>query len=420
MTKPGAVIFMAAGIALAAPRISEAQDPKAFNPDQVVAGVDMSSVEAAIQKGVEFLKSKNSDHLKVCHSHKSNKTNIELVLLTYVHSGYVPESDPAFRQLFDEMMKRPLEATYCVSLQAMVLEEMNRVKHQSRIWQCAQFLVDNQCANGQWSYGESTPAVQGVPTGGTPSAVSTGPGGGVKIYDLGVREKPKPLKKLSVSRTRMGPATGDNSNSQYAALGLRACHDAGITIPRDVISLAMKWWKESQKDKPDKGDKGREAVSTGWVDLGPPRGWCYNDHDHKAYGSMTAGAVGALVIYNYMLEQNWSRDSSVRSGLSWLVNNFSVTQNPGDVCTFGKKNSTHYHYYMYALERVGMLYGTAKIGGHAWYAEGARELLNRQEGNGCWKGSDGSNVVWDTCFAILFLKRATRPLVASQDVRRKM
>ena len=415
MIQRRAAFLVAAGIALAAPRGSDAQDPKNFNPDQVVVGVDMPRVEAAIKKGVEYLKGKNSDHLKTSHSHKSNKTNVELVLLTYVHSGYVPESDPAFHELFDDMMKRPLEATYCVSLQAMILEEMDRVKYQSRIWQCAQFLVDNQCGNGQWSYGDPTPAVQGVPTG-APSAVSTGPGGGVKVYGEGGREKPKPAKKLSVSRTRTGPGEGDNSNSQYAALGLRACHDAGISIPRDVVGLAMKWWKENQKDK---ADKGREAVSTGTVDLGPPRGWCYNDHDHKAYGSMTAGAVGALVIYNYMLDHDWSRDSSVRSGLSWMVNNFSVTENPGDACTFGKKKNTQYHYYMYALERVGMLYGTVQIGSHAWYAEGAKELLKDQEGNGCWKGSDGSKDVWDTCFAILFLKRATRPLVASQDASRK-
>ncbi len=411
-------IITAAGIALAIPRGSDAQDPRKFNPEDVVAGVDMVKVEAAIKRGVEYLKGKNRDHFNVSHSHKSKKTNVELVLLTYAHSGYVNESDPAFRDLFNDMMKRPLEATYCVVLQAMVLDEVDRIKYQPRIWQCAQFLVDNQCRNGQWSYGEQTRAIQGVPTG-APSSVSTGPKGGVRIYDVapaGGREKPKPVRTLPVRRTREGPSSGDNSNSQYAALGLRACHDAGIAIPRDVVGLAMKWWKENQKGR---SEKGREAVSTGAIDLGPPRGWCYNDHNHGAFGSMTAGAVGALVIYNYMLDGDWSRDSSVRSGLSWMMHNYSVTQNPGDPCTFGKNNKVHYHYYMYALERVGMLYGTAKIGNHSWYAEGAEHLLKTQQGDGSWKGSDGSKDTWDTCFAILFLKRATRPLVASEDASRK-
>jgi hypothetical protein len=40
-------------------------------------------------------------------------------------------------------------------------------------------------------------------------------------------------------------------------------------------------------------------------------------------------------------------------------------------------------------------------------------LLEKQSGDGKW-----NNTV-DTCFAILFLKRATRPLVASEDGLRK-
>ena len=42
------------------------------------------------------------------------------------------------------------------------------------------------------------------------------------------------------------------------------------------------------------------------------------------------------------------------------------------------------------------------------------ELLKIQGGNGAWKGR---NETWGTCFAILFLKKATRPLVASEDVK---
>ena len=40
------------------------------------------------------------------------------------------------------------EATYIVALQAVVLEEIDRVKYQWRIYKCAQFLIDNQGATG--------------------------------------------------------------------------------------------------------------------------------------------------------------------------------------------------------------------------------------------------------------------------------
>ena len=72
--------------------------------------------------------------------------------------------------------------------------------------------------------------------------------------------------------------------------------------------------------------------------------------------------------------------------------------------------------YLYALERVGILSGTVDIGTHDWYREGANFILKSQKEDGSWKtATGGGNAVWDTCFAILFLKRATRPLVASID-----
>ena len=38
--------------------------------------------------------------------------------------------------------------------------------------------------------------------------------------------------------------------------------------------------------------------------------------------------------------------------------------------------------------------------------------------DGSWTVSGGEHTTWDTCFAILFLKKATKPLVASTDAKR--
>jgi hypothetical protein len=217
-----------------------------------------------------------------------------------------------------------------------------------------------------------------------------------------------------VRKTKDGPGQGDNSNSQYAALGLRACHDAGVVIPKDVILLAQKWWLESMHEADADKKDGRPAVATGG--LAVPRGWCYKEKDsHNAYGSMTAGAVGALVIYDYLLDRKWQNSTAVRSGMSWMAQNFTVTANPGPAETFRKKDNTQLYYYLYAMERLGMLYGTATIGRYAWYEEGAKVILEQQKPDGSWHASDGLNEIWDTCFAILILKRSTRPLVASVD-----
>ena len=71
------------------------------------------------------------------------------------------------------------------------------------------------------------------------------------------------------------------------------------------------------------------------------------------------------------------------------------------------------YYYLYALERTGLLYDTTLIGNHDWYLDGYKILLGAQKGDGSWDESHFIKPTWDTCFAILFLKRSTRRLVAS-------
>jgi hypothetical protein len=412
-------MWLLAVVPLAAQEINPAKSQK----------VDQSKVDAAIKKGVEYLKSKNADFLNTINHVDRQMSDAELVLLTYVTAD-VPVTDPAAKELFDDMMKRKLEATYCVSLQAMVLEEVDRVKHQHRIAQCAQFLVDNQSAQGFWGYGEPTQAVENLTPTTAPNPVATQPKGARVYEDSGVsmgKIKPKVKHRIAIKKSRDGTAN-DNSNSQYAALGMRACHDSGIVIPKDVTTLSIKWIRGCQKNESNvkaegldldnkiSGGTGPGSTVAGFRVVAAPQGWCYRDHDdHKAYGSMTAGSIGSLCIWLYINDndegrnKSWKRDKNVHEGLQWVNKNFSVTFNPGPYEHAGmEENSQHwYHYYLYALERVGMLYGTETIGSHEWYPEGAKELLNTQKDDGSWENAR------NTCFAILFLKRATRPLVAT-------
>ena len=63
-----------------------------------------------------------------------------------------------------------------------------------------------------------------------------------------------------------------------------------------------------------------------------------------------------------------------------------------------------HYYYLYGLERMGALVGVAFLGEHDWYQEGARYLVARQDEEGSWQGGTDLS---ETCFALLFLKRAT-------------
>ena len=128
--------------------------------------IDPVKVDGAIKKGLAYLKSQLGKYGSL-----NRRRSEELILWTFTHGG-VAENDPDFEKLLQTVLDTPLEWTYNASLQAMILEELDRVKYQGRIAQCAQFLIDNQCANGQWSYGEPDSFAKDVPTGGKKAVAS--------------------------------------------------------------------------------------------------------------------------------------------------------------------------------------------------------------------------------------------------------
>jgi hypothetical protein len=371
------------------------------------AAPDPVRIDQAIQKGIAFLRKAKAPAVGFARIEQTS----ELVLFTMLHAG-VPASDEQVKGLFKDMLERPLERTYLVALQAMVLEEVDRARHQERLAACAQHLVDNQCQNGQWSYGEPSAYVKEEPSKDVASGGGA-PAGGVR--EFGRSDKPKVTRRIPVKKMKDGPAQGDNSNSQYAALGLRACADAGILVPRDVSQRAKKSWIDLQH--PVSGDKTAVASGGGLA----ARGWCYARADvcakeHRPYGAMTAGGAGAVAIWNHLLGLDPGKDPAVRAAVAWLDAQWTLTEHPGPL-EFDTGPREELYYFYYALERMGMLAGIEKVGSHDWYAEGARELLAAQKADGSWTdgASKRGNATWDTCYAILFLKKATRPLVASED-----
>jgi hypothetical protein len=63
------------------------------------------------------------------------------------------------------------------------------------------------------------------------------------------------------------------------------------------------------------------------------------------------------------------------------------------------------YYFLWSLERVAVAYGLPTINKKDWYNWGADILLANQENDGSWQGAHGRYGA-DTCFALLFLRRA--------------
>jgi len=391
------------------------------------AKVDQEKVDEAIKKGCKYLLQSGQGMGTFPHGQRNQPQAIqaygEIVLLTLLHSGYYQEGDVELQPIIDFLNQKTLGSTYTAALMAMALQKLNPKKYQMRIAECAQYLCDNQCENGQWDYGEPVkdppPTTYEIPKrkktpddvatgGGDPNAPPGTPGasdaskapsssaGKTTADPKKGPGKTNTIPRIPVRKKKPGPPNGDNSNSQYAALGLRACLDAGIDVDPSVLQRARQWWTRSQN-------------SDG--------GWGYNDHgnmgggddnpnsvSNNSYGSMTVGATGALCIYDYFMGIDYKTDGNVIKGLNWLGNNFDVTKNP-------KKTAFAYLYFLYGLERVGMLYGTEKMGTHEWYPEGANHLLGIQQ-DGVWGTDDKlpGGAPLGTCFAILFLRRGTLPL----------
>ncbi len=344
------------------------------------APVDPVKVDEAINRGIAQLR-KAEPYIKPWQHPfmKIEQRADELVLWTFVRAG-VPQSDAYVQRMLNRTLESKLERTYNVALQAMVLDELDRVKYQGRIAQCAQFLADNQCQNGQWHYGEAVAMPVELENPKVDEATGQSPS----------KEKPKVVRRITIKKRSQGPERGCNSNSQYAAMGIRACAEAGITFEPQVLKRALGAWEQSQKDD---------------------GGWCYGmrelDHPkHESYGAMTAGGAASIVIFKHLLGEKASGDKRVEKSFKWLTDRFSVSRQPGKNEN-GTWESSHY-YYLYGLERACAMVRTEKLGTHAWYAEGATWLLQKQKEDGFWGDSD--TVVMETCFAILFLRRATLPL----------
>ncbi|HEV3436777.1 MAG TPA: HEAT repeat domain-containing protein [Gemmata sp.] len=74
-------------------------------------------------------------------------------------------------------------------------------------------------------------------------------------------------------------------------------------------------------------------------------------------------------------------------------------------------------YFLWSVERVGVIYGLEKIGNVDWYDLGAEELVGSQNISGSWgRGGRGAEV--DTAFALLFLARSNLVIDLSHKVQR--
>jgi hypothetical protein len=329
------------------------------------AGVTREEVERAIHDGVHYLKSQQRDDGSwpdVEGDARSGTTS--LVTLALLTAGERTDS-PAVRKALDLLRKlRPedLRSTYAIGLQTMVFAAADPEQDKLRMAANVEWLERAQIKPGdpiEWA--------------------------GSWTYNDFKRNK-----------------HGDNSNTQYALLGLHAASEAGVPVKAEVWTLSRAYWERFQT-----GDGS----------------WAYVPGNRNSSASMTCAGISSLIISGMRRYQgqeflqgeaiqNCGKggvNRSLQRGIDWLARNFQVGEN------FGAGQQWKF-YYLYGLERAGRLTGIRYFGSHDWYRLGAEELVQRQDRlGGFWQGALlERDTILATSFAVLFLAKGRAPVLINK------
>ncbi len=184
----------------------------------------------------------------------------------------------------------------------------------------------------------------------------------------------------------------DNSNTQFALLGLRAAQNiknsrgaaaADINIPPAVWQKALAYLVSTQ---------------TG-------RGWGYRD-EPMPLEVMTVAGMGGIIICISSLVEN--ADNAQIMKTSEVVEAMSLWE---EMYPQHLSNRLLDGYVLYSIERTCMLGGITAVGSHDWYQDGVKMLLNRQNSDGYFTGKGpciDSEV--QTALALLFLRKIYVPV----------
>jgi len=345
----------------------------------------------------------------------------------------VPPTDPAVQKAADAVRKASvhLTHTYSIALSLLFLDRLGEEADVPIIESLTVRLLAGQNANGGWHYQcPDVPDTEARRLTGLlkqRSELSTRPRPGDPQRTLDKAGDPQRIanqrklteeirQQLEVINRAVGRRDGradDNSNTQFATLALWVARRHGL--PTDgALTLLNARFRASQN-----GDGG----------------WAYSHHTHspgearggKSTATMTcAGLLGLAVVHGAIGEAalrtekpkdgekpkegeksakipDPTRDPAVRAALTAIG---SAIGHP-----VGKKgapvlaNGGRVYYFLWSMERVAVAFGLKTIGGKDWYDWGSEILVANQQADGSWKG-DFSGMGADTCFALLFLRRA--------------
>jgi len=310
-------------------------------------GADDRAIVAAIKEGVGALKEmQRPDGSWSEQGHPLGETALAgLALVAGGERRAHPDVGAAVRVVRE--LSATCRQTYDIALAAMFLDVIGDEADSERIRDFGRLLATGQCADGSWSY-----------------------------------------------QLERGQRSGDNSNTQFAALACWICRRHGADLDATLGRVDGYF---------------RATANHG------PGGWGYKPGTGSTE-SMTCAGLVALAARQGLLFQRAREakhpvdgeqqqddgpprqplaaggDPVVSEALAFLGR--KLRDNADGEERWGL-------YFYWSLERVGVIYGINLIDGVDWYEWGSGRLLREQQPDGSWEGKGV-----ETSFAILFLARA--------------
>lgn len=357
------------GVAIVIPAAAPAQPPPQPLPVKPEEEL-VNKVRDSIKKGVAFLKKKQNSQgtweglvLKLADMDGGSTA---LVVLALLNCGEKPE-EPYVKKAIDYLATLEPKKTYVVGLQNMVFLEAprQRGKYLPLIQRNADWLIANA---------------------------------------IGYKNGAGTLQGWSYP----GNEVADNSNTQYALLGLYAAKQAGAKIDDNHWKAIQDYYKRTQA----------QAGFWQYRNGSNPQ---IKGGDSPSFTMSVAGVCG-LFIAGMGLDRSpqqldpatgiaancgvYAENEAIARGLNWITARFSFEQ------------GMSVGYNVYGIERLGRLSGQRFIGQYDWYREGCIYVLRHQRADGHFAlggvATFDSSDLLSTAFSLLFLSKGRTPVLISK------
>ena len=393
--------------------------------------VNDKQIKAAINAAIAFLKTQPTQFQQGTIAAHYQEGAIGLTGIALLEAGVDP-GDPHIQEIAKTIRAWAVKQsnTYQLAVDIIFLDKLGEDIDTTLIQSMGARLVRGQSAQGGWSY--HCP----VPDTNEQSRLSTALAGasmkGKRGEPVGVDPSTRPKLDPAVEEQLKGaraPAEqfDDNSNTQFALLGLWAARRHGLPVDDALARL----------------DRRLRALQL------PSGGWAYSTDTNLSQAStapMTcAGLLGLAVTAGNRGERSMKAatvdaegrvkpasaapaepknipnllqtDKNVIAGFKYLGQVLNgdplaagpaatLTPTPGTTSGITVGTLASDLYFMWSLERVCMVYGVGRVSGKDWYAWGADQLVATQKSNGSWMGGRNFGADIDTSFALMFLCRS--------------